>query len=73
MKRPSAQIERAQRMKEAHAEVRRVVATGACPKCGRKLRRNWSLTGWWQCEQLGAPGFRADPSQPPCDWQGFTE
>lgn len=55
------------------AEVRKVVAGGACPDCGRKLRRNLSLAGWWQCSQLGAVGFRADASLPSCDWQGFTE
>jgi hypothetical protein len=55
------------------AAARAVVATGKCPQCGRPLRRNLSLTGWWQCSQLGAPGFRADSSQPSCDWQTFTE
>ena len=57
----------------AHAETRAIVATGRCPRCGSALRRNLSLRGWWQWEQLGAPGFRARASEPPCDWQGFTE
>lgn len=55
------------------AEARRIVSEGVCPDCGRKLRRNLSLSGWWQCSQLGAVGFRADASQPSCNWQTFTE
>lgn len=55
------------------AEIKAIVATGKCPLCGRPLRRNNALTGWWQCSQLGAVGFRADPNLPSCDWQGFTD
>ena len=58
---------------EAHAAIQAIVTTGKCPDCGRPLRRNNSMTGWWQCSQLGAVGFRADPNQPSCNWQGFTE
>lgn len=65
--------ERERRMEAAREETRAIVARGTCPDCGRKLRRNLSLTGWWQCSQLGAEGFRADPTNPSCDWQGFTE
>ena len=54
------------------ARVEAAVAANACPTCGRPLRRNNSLYGWWQCSQLGAVGFRADPSRPSCEWQGFT-
>lgn len=54
------------------AAAKAIVATGKCPTCGRVLRRNPSLTGWWQCSQLGAVGFRADASQPSCDWQTST-
>jgi ssDNA-binding Zn-finger/Zn-ribbon topoisomerase 1 len=61
------------RIAQALRETRDVVATGQCPKCGGKLVRNLSLTGWWQCEQLGAEGFRKDASKPSCSWQGFTE
>jgi ribosomal protein L37AE/L43A len=65
---------RARAALDAHrAEVREIVATGICPKCGRKLRSNLSLAGWWQCSQFGAIGFRADAGQPSCDWQGFTD
>lgn len=55
------------------AEARAIVATGKCPICGRAIRRNLSLTGWWQCSQLGAVGFRADANQPSCNWQIFIE
>jgi hypothetical protein len=56
-----------------HAEARAVVSKGVCPTCGGRLRRNLSMAGWWQCEQLGAEGFRKDPSKPSCSWQTFTE
>lgn len=59
-------------MAKARAETQAIVATGRCPTCGAALKRNLSLTGWWQCEQFGADGFRADSTKPPCNWQGFT-
>ena len=62
----------AKRSAENYAKVQAVVDTGKCPTCGAPLRRNLSLTGWWQCSQLGAEGFRADSSKQPCSWQGFT-
>lgn len=62
----------AARMEAVFAAVEAVVATGVCPDCGAPLRRNLSLTGWWQCSQHGAPGFRADATRAPCSWQGFT-
>lgn len=55
------------------AEARAVVASNTCPTCGRKLRRNLALAGWWQCSQYGSIGFRADNSQPSCSFQTFTE
>jgi hypothetical protein len=55
-----------------YAAVRTIVAAGICPTCGSKLRRNLALTGWWQCAQYGAEGFRADSSKPACSWQDFT-
>lgn len=61
------------RIAESQAKVRAIVATGVCPHCSRGLRRNLSLAGWWQCEQFGAEGFRAESSLPACNWQGFTE
>ena len=61
------------RIEQAHAETRKIVASGKCPDCGAGLRRNLGLTGWWQCEQLGAVNFRKDSAKPPCGWQGFTE
>jgi hypothetical protein len=66
-------FQRAYRIERAQLETRAVVKTGKCPACGRVLRRNSSLTGWWQCSQLGAETHRADPSQPSCSWQGLTE
>lgn len=61
------------RIAQAHAETQAVVDSGRCPLCGSGLRRNLSLTGWWQCAQFGAVGFRLDASKPSCEWQGFTE
>lgn len=61
------------RIEAAHAETRIVVASGKCPDCGAGLSRNLGLTGWWQCEQLGAVNFRKDSTKPACHWQGFTE
>ena len=54
------------------AEAIAIVNTGKCPICGGGLRRNMSMTGWWQCQQLGAVGFRKDADKPSCDWQTFT-
>ena len=54
------------------AEAVAIVKTGKCPQCGCGLRRNASLTGWWQCQQLGAVGFRQDASKPSCSFQTFT-
>lgn len=54
-------------------KARDIVQTGKCPDCGRALRRNLALTGWYQCSQFGAVGFRADASQPSCNFQTFTE
>lgn len=61
------------KMDAIRAEASKIVATGKCPCCDRPLRRNLSLTGWWQCSQLGAEGFRADASQPSCNFQCFTD
>jgi len=58
---------------QIQAATRAVVATGKCPECGSKLRRNLSITGWWQCEQFGSEQFRARPQEKSCQWQGFTE
>jgi hypothetical protein len=68
-----ANRDRAARLLAARAEALRIVASGVCPHCGAKLRRNLALTGWWQCEQVGAPGFRADNEKPQCTGQWFTE
>lgn len=57
----------------ALAETQEIVRKGKCPRCGGPLRRNLALTGWWQCAQYGAVGFRLDASKPSCEWQGFTE
>ena len=62
-----------ERIKAAQTETQKIVSLGVCPTCGAGLRRNLSIAGWWQCEQLGAEGFRKDASKPSCSWQGFTE
>ncbi len=54
------------------AEARKIVNTGVCPDCGAKLKRNLSITGWWQCEQYGSVGFRKDENKPACPFQCFT-
>ena len=58
---------------ELCAAAQAEVAKGVCPTCGRKIRRNWALPGWWQCTQFGAVEFRADSTAPACGWQTFTE
>lgn len=62
-----------ERIEKAQAETRAIVASGKCPCCGSGIRRNLAITGWYQCEQYGAEGFRKDSSKAPCSWQGFTE
>ena len=59
----------AERMAEIRASLLPIVTAGVCPKCGRSLKRNSSLAGWYQCEQFGAEMFRADPTQPSCEYQ----
>lgn len=54
------------------AEAAPIIASGVCPKCGTKLKRNLSLTGWYQCSQYGAETHRADPSKPSCSFQIFA-
>jgi len=63
----------AEKMAAIFSETTRILQGGACPRCGSGFRRNLALTGWWQCEQYGAPGFRADDAKPSCAWQGFTQ
>jgi uncharacterized protein (DUF983 family) len=60
-------------MDALHEEARKVVATGRCPQCGAGLKHNWSILGWWQCEQYGADTHRKDPSKPACSFQTFTQ
>ncbi len=74
MKRRTASVtERERRHEQEHADTCAVVKTGKCPICGGALRQNLSIFGWWQCENLGAIGFRKDASKPECTWQGFTQ
>lgn len=54
------------------AEAVATVQSGKCPQCGAGLRSNLALTGWWQCQQYGAEGFRKDSSKPSCSFQCFT-
>lgn len=62
-----------ERLAKAREEAKKVVAAGKCPTCGRALRRNLALTGWYQCVQYGDGHFRQDQTQPPCSFQCFTE
>ena len=66
-------FEREERIEQAKEIFRGHVSRGICPTCGGKLKRNLSMTGWWQCEQLGAESFRKDATRPSCNFQGFTE
>lgn len=66
------QAEKTRREKH-YAEQRAIIATGVCPQCGAGFRRNLAITGWWQCEQYGAEGFRKDSSKPSCSFQTFVE
>lgn len=50
-----------------------IVQGGKCPYCGAGLRRNLALTGWWQCRQFGAVGFRENADKPSCSFQTFTQ
>lgn len=71
--RKQAQAASAKRMEESRNEARLAVMQNKCPLCGAPVRRNSALTGWVQCSQYGAEGFRADSSKPACSWQGFTQ
>ena len=55
------------------SEACAIIEKGKCPTCGAGLRRNNSMAGWWQCEQLGADTHRKDASKPSCNFQTFTE
>lgn len=65
-------VEREARILEAQAETQAIVDLGVCPRCSCSLVRNYALSGWWQCSQFGAAGFRKDANKPGCSWQGFT-
>ena len=56
-----------------YEKARTIVRSGVCPICGAGLRRNLSITGWWQCSQYGSAGFRRDGVKPECSFQTFTE
>lgn len=56
---------------DAHNAMVAKAEREGCPCCGAKTRRNPSLTGWVQCGQYGAVGFRADSTKPACSWQEF--
>ncbi|KKN81354.1 hypothetical protein LCGC14_0319670 [marine sediment metagenome] len=71
--RRTERAESKRRIEQAQKETRAIVTTGICPECGSGLQQNLALTGWWQCDQYGADGFRKDDSKPACGWQGFTK
>ena len=70
--RREARAKQVARLEKIKAETVAAVAEGTCPTCLAGLRRNSAITGWWQCEQFGADGFRKDSTKPSCSWQGFT-
>lgn len=61
------------RMAEGRKEAAQALAENRCPVCGGPVRVNLAMTGWVQCAQFGAEGFRADSTRPACSWQGFTK
>jgi hypothetical protein len=63
----------ADRMLAARLVAVEALRNNCCPTCKGAVRINLALTGWVQCAQYGAAGFRADSSKPACGWQGFTE
>ena len=69
----TVEMEREEHIERAKEIFRGHVSRGICPTCGGRLKRNLSMRGWFQCEQLGAEGFRKDPTRPSCNVQGFTE
>ena len=60
------------RIAEAQATARAALEANCCPTCGGAVKQNLALSGWVQCAQFGAVGFRADSNRPACPWQGFT-
>lgn len=68
-----ARDERIAKERARKEEDTKIVRSGKCPTCGAALKRNLALTGWWQCEQFGAVGFRKDGSKPSCSWQTFID
>jgi len=63
----------AEKVAARNAEYRTILATGTCPKCGSALRRNLSISGWYQCEQYGSVGFRARDNDAQCSFQMVIE
>lgn len=68
----SCNVCHAARMAEIKAGNSVHVLANRCPDCGAALRRNLSLTGWYECEQRGAVGFRKDASKPSCEFNCFV-
>lgn len=60
-------------MAASNLEAADALKHNRCPTCAGPVRSNLALTGWVQCAQFGAVGFRADANRPACNWQGFTE
>ena len=54
------------------SEAQAIVAAGICPQCGAGVHRNSALSGWYQCDQYGAAGFRKDSEKPACGFQLFV-
>ena len=64
-------IRQRMRMESANKEADKAFRENRCPSCAETVKLNLSLTGWVQCVQFGAEGFRKDATRPSCNWQGF--
>lgn len=52
-----------------------ILRSKVCPNCGCGIRRNSSLTGWWQCNASGADQFRVGDGigKPHCNFDMFYD
>jgi len=53
-------------------ELQVAIDTNKCPRCGRPIKLS-AIRNWWICSQFGSEDYRAEPQNPPCNWNWFTE